>query len=383
MPRNGHDLLAMSDAMNSLALEAAARERVADAPAAPAKISLSGMADDKAMLRAAAELTRDLQTPNPRIYWTDFLGSAALGYAALAGAILAPSLGWALASGVVAVLALYRASLFIHEITHLKHSLLPGFRVVWNLLLGIPMMLPSFMYEGIHTIHHTRTRYGTVEDPEYLPLALMKPWTLPVFLLVSTLMPLGLLLRFGVLGPLSLLSKKLRRVVVGRYSGLQINPKFERKSPEGEFAKQWRWQEIGASVVAVTLIVTVATGVLPLKAFLTYMLVISGVAVLNQVRTLVAHLWENEGEPLTVTAQYLDSVNVPGGFLPYLWAPVGLRFHALHHLLPSLPYHSLTEAHRRLSAALGAESTYQRANYPTLRGLMARLAASTMKVRAG
>ena len=32
---------------------------------------------------------------------------------------------------------------------------------------------------------------------------------------------------------------------------------------------------------------------------------------LNQVRTLVAHLWENDGEPMSVTAQYLDSVNVP------------------------------------------------------------------------
>jgi fatty acid desaturase len=54
-----------------------------------------------------------------------------------------------------------------------------------------------------------------------------------------------------------------------------------------------------------------------------------------------------------VTAQYLDSTNVPDGFLPYLWAPVGLRYHALHHLLPSLPYHSLGEAHRRISGALG------------------------------
>lgn len=382
MPRNGHDLMPMPDAMNSLALDAPPVDRDAMAPVPGAKIRLSGVADDRAMLRAAAELTRDLQTPNPRIYWTDFLLSAAVGYAALAGAILAPAWPWALLSGVVAVLTLYRASLFIHEITHVKHSLLPGFRVGWNMLLGIPLMLPSFMYEGIHTIHHTRTRYGTVEDPEYLPLALMKPWTLPLFLLVSVLMPIGLLLRFGVLGPLSLVSKRLRRLVVGRYSGLQINPKFERKPPEGEFAKQWRWQEIGASVVAVTLIATVATGVLPLRPFLIYMAVVSGVAVLNQIRTLVAHLWENDGEPLTVTAQYLDSVNVPGGFLPYLWAPVGLRFHALHHLLPSLPYHSLTEAHRRLSAALGGDSTYQRANYPTLRGLIARLAGSTMKARA-
>ncbi len=40
---------------------------------------------------------------------------------------------------------------------------------------------------------------------------------------------------------------------------------------------------------------------------------------------------------MSVTAQYLDSVNVPPpGTLPALWAPVGLRYHALHHLLPGL-----------------------------------------------
>ena len=48
----------------------------------------------------------------------------------------------------------------------------------------------------------------------------------------------------------------------------------------------------------------------------------------------------------------------PPGLLAELWAPVGLRYHALHHLLPSLPYHSLPEAHRRLAAQLGSGSTY-------------------------
>jgi fatty acid desaturase len=40
--------------------------------------------------------------------------------------------------------------------------------------------------------------------------------------------------------------------------------------------------------------------------------------------------------------------------------PVGLRFHALHHLFPSLPYHNLAAAHARLMAALPADSPYRR-----------------------
>jgi hypothetical protein len=69
----------------------------------------------------------------------------------------------------------------------------------------------------------------------------MKPWSLPLFLLISVLMPVGLLLRFGVLGP-SMVIPPLRRVVVARFSGLQINPKYERRSPEGAFARQWFWK---------------------------------------------------------------------------------------------------------------------------------------------
>jgi fatty acid desaturase len=339
------------------------------------------IADDTAMLRAAAELTRDINSAKPAIYWADFLASALGGYTALYGAMVLPT-GWAILAAVVAVLALYRAGSFIHELTHVKHSALPGFRFGWNALVGVPMLVPSFMYEGVHTLHHARTRYGTVEDPEYLPLALMKPWTLPLFVVASLLAPIAVLLRFGILTPISLLSPKLREMVVQRYSGLQINPAFRRRAPEGELKRQWFWQESACSVWAVSLIALVATGIVPLRLFLIGLGVASVVMLLNQVRTLVAHLWENEGEAMTVTAQYLDSVNVPPpSLLPALWAPVGLRYHALHHLLPSLPYHSLGEAHRRISAAVTADSPYHKGNYAGLPGLVGRLAASTMSKR--
>lgn len=335
--------------------------------------------DDMEMLRAAVELTRDISAARPGIYWPDMLVSAAIGYAGIAGAILLP--GWqAWASGGLAVFFLYRALLFIHELTHIHRTALPGFRFAWNLLVGIPMLTPSFMYEGVHTLHHARTKYGTIEDPEYLPLALMKPWSLPAFILIAVLLPIGLLIRCALLVPLGALIRPLRKLVWERASSLSINPDFRRRPPEGQFARMVFWQELGAVVWAWALLAS--TRWLGWQPLLIALAVVSATAVFNQIRTLVAHLWQNDGEPMTVTAQYLDSVNVPPPepFAP-LWAPVGLRYHALHHLLPSLPYHSLGEAHRRLSKQLGAGSTYQGANYPGLLPLVGRIARSTMMRR--
>jgi fatty acid desaturase len=339
-------------------------------------------ADDPAMLKAAAGLTRDLNAPNSAIYWADMLGSALLGYAALSAAMFVHPAWLAVGIGLVAILVLYRAGSFIHELTHIKKGAVKGFRFTWNLLVGVPLLVPSFMYEGVHNQHHAKRYYGTIDDPEYLPLALMHPWTLPVFLIAAALAPIGMLIRFGILAPLSLLSPRLRSAVVGRYSGLQINPRFVRPKPDGEFARDWAWQEAAASVWAIALLVMVAAGIIPIRDFLIFLGVSSGVMFLNQIRTLVAHLWENDGEPMSVTAQFLDSVNVPPpATLPALWAPVGLRYHALHHLLPGVPYHNLAEAHRRLCKELDVASVYHESTHRHLSALVARLASQTLTNR--
>jgi fatty acid desaturase len=358
------------------ALDATTAGELQDAPRT-AKRVLSGTPDDKAMFRAAAELTRDIAAHRPAIYWADMLGSALGGYAALAGAILLS--GWmAWVSGIVAVLLLYRALLFIHEISHFRKNEVPGFTLGWNMLVGIPMLTPSLMYEAVHTLHHARTRYGTVEDPEYLSLALMKPWALPAFLLIALLAPPALLIRFGLLAPLGAIFPPLRRLVWERFSALSINPEFRRRPAEPELRAKFAWQEAGAALWALLLAASVLW--LGWRPLLIALAVFSSVAVLNQLRTLVAHLWENEGEAMTVTGQYLDSVNVQSP-LAALWAPVGLRFHALHHLMPSLPYHALPEAHRRLHAELGMDSTYAQSIHPGMTPLVLRIARSTMQRR--
>ena len=340
----------------------------------------SQIADDKAMLRAARDLTKDIEDHRAAIYWADMIGSALLGYGALAGAILVESIPLAVALAVVSVLALYRALLFIHEISHFRGDVLPGFRTAWNALVGIPMLTPSFMYEQVHTLHHKRTQYGTVADPEYLPLALMKPWSLPLFVIIAILAPVALLFRFAVLVPLGAIIPPIRQLTWQRASALAINPEFRRRPPEGDLRPRVLMQEAGGFVWSWLLIGSVfAFGWKPLLIALG---VASVVALLNQLRTLVAHLWENEGEAMTVTAQFLDSVNVPPpGMVAEIWAPVGLRYHALHHLMPSMPYHSLPEAHRRLVKELGNGSTYHGANHKGMGVLVARIARSTMGAR--
>ena len=62
---------------------------------------------------------------------------------------------------------------------------------------------------------------------------------------------------------------------------------------------------------------------------------------------------------MTHAEQYLDSINVPGNpLITPLWAPVGLRFHATHHLFMSMPYHNLGKAQRRLVNGLSDNRLY-------------------------
>jgi hypothetical protein len=63
---------------------------------------------------------------------------------------------------------------------------------------------------------------------------------------------------------------------------------------------------------------------------------------------------------LTFEQQLLDSCDYPHRpWITELWGPTGTRYHATHHLFPSMPYHNLGIAHRRLMAELPPESIYR------------------------
>ena len=116
-------------------------------------------------------LVADLHTPRPWVFWVDLLASAIIGWFAFGVAVLARSRTLEFAGILVSAVALYRGVCFIHELTHLRRRSLPGFELAWNLVFGIPLLLPSFTYIGVHQDHHSLSTYGTKDDPEYLPFA--------------------------------------------------------------------------------------------------------------------------------------------------------------------------------------------------------------------
>jgi len=318
--------------------------------------------------------------PSPVIYWSDLLASACVGWSAFCIGAETPLASLPhLVATLVAIFALLRAALFIHELSHLKRGQIPGFELVWNLIVGIPLLIPSLMYVGSHMDHHKRMGFGTNDDPEYAPIARWSRLRIVAFVFTVALLPLVLPLRWGVVGPLSRLFPPLRRLVVGKLSTLVINGNYVRPMPKGSQVARWNAQEAGAALFVWAVFAAWLAGWIPIAWIAQWCIVGGGILTLNQVRTLVAHAYENEGEPMDAEAQLLDSINLRGWpILSALIAPVGLRFHALHHYLPFIPYHSLGLVHRRLLAELPQNAPYRatlRDGVGTLRGLWRNAAA--------
>ena len=179
-------------------------------------MALPASSESPASPRAIDEAIRAIPIewfePSRVIYWIDLLASSAVGWTTFVMAARAD--GWRRAGLLlVAAFALYRAVLFIHEITHRAPRDVPAFTTVWNVLVGVPLLIPSFLYEGVHMDHHRARCYGTAADPEYVPFGRRSSLVIAGFVLTSIVVPIAFAARFGIAAPLTWLAPSLRRPV--------------------------------------------------------------------------------------------------------------------------------------------------------------------------
>jgi fatty acid desaturase len=82
--------------------------------------------------------------------------------------------------------------------------------------------------------------------------------------------------------------------------------------------------------------------------------------VLNQMRQLADHHFEGDGSPASFESHVKDSCNYSGfDLITRFLFPFSIRYHALHHLFPSMPYHNLKSAHDHLVRVLPTDSPYR------------------------
>lgn len=316
----------------------------------------------------ARKIVGDLFTPKPWVYWTDFWVTWVVAMAAFRQVRQVELFSWQqIACFVISSLLFYRLAMFIHELVHLRSGTMNGFRFVWNLLVGIPFLMPSFVYYT-HLDHHRRKHYGTEHDGEYLSLEHGGRWQIIAFLLSPIVVPPLAVFRFLVLTPLTWISPAVRDWAHQHASSMVIDPTYIRPLPTREAMRNIRIQEtlcflwcLGIAIGAMTV------GQWPYPVILHGYLTGVFVLTINAIRTLGAHRWTNAEGEMTFLEQLLDSVNYPHrAWITGLWGPVGTRYHALHHLFPSLPYHAMPEAHRRLTRELPADHLYQQTNETSL-----------------
>lgn len=329
---------------------------------------------------SARELLRDLHAARPVIFWTDLLLSAAVGWSAFALAVITPSIPLSLLAGTVAALSLYRCLCFTHEITHLRRGSVKGFETAWNVIVGVPLLLPSFTYVGVHQSHHSLSTYGTKDDPEYLPFSKSRGMLFAFAAQSAFVLPLLLIVRFVLLVPLALALPAFHRFLEVHASSFSMNPHY-RRTVTPATAQSMRCWEVALLATWSAVVWALAAGVLPMRFIGVWLAVMVVVSFVNTLRVLGAHEYDSAGHVLDRHGQLADSIDTPGGPWTELWAPVGLRYHALHHYFPGIPYHNLGSAYRRLIASAVCRAPYEEQSSRSLPHSLASLYARTVSGR--
>jgi len=300
------------------------------------------------------------------IYWVDMVASSAVAYPAALYFLLAPGFGpLHVLAYFVGGLGVFRVGSFIHEIQHMRRDEMRGFKVVWNLLCGVPLLMTSNTYDN-HADHHSARTYGTERDGEYLPLGSGPPSRIVFYFLQVLALPFLAVVRFGLLGPLSLLHPGLRRWVLAHASSYGINSDYVLQPPRQTSQALYALRDLvcGAYVWAVG--IGLATGVVPLYFLPRLYVFIVFTIGLNWTRNLAAHRYYERPGPVGMTEQLEDTITITGGPWTELLFPIGLRYHALHHALATIPYHQLARADRILRERLEPTAPYRRTHHRLL-----------------
>jgi fatty acid desaturase len=313
-------------------------------------------------------LLRPFQKLSPVTFYVDLIGTAVLAWGALWMLAITPLSSPTALWFLLAYIGFFRGHAFIHEVVHFRKKI-TGLGPLYNLLFGFANRAPYYIHDP-HQFHHLPTTFGTAKDPEYMVIAGKGRFYFFLPILSAPILPLILLVRFGVLPIVSWAFPVAWREWLYRHlSTLVVNPGYVRELRHAEDLRTALLQDTGCALYLLSWIALGISGILPVAFFVWMYAVIVATTLVNIYRARVAHRYDNHsGERLGPFAALRDSTCVEGSVLDILWAPIGLKYHSMHHIAPTIPYHNLGKAHAFLKAQLAEDHPYRQTILPNLVG---------------
>jgi fatty acid desaturase len=280
-------------------------------------------------------------------YWIDLIFSVILFWTGF----LISLIGWGRPLGLMgltlSILVVYRLGVFLHEFVHhpRKMSALIRFHE-WTFGHWVGL---TFLGYTVHQLHHSPKSYGTNDDPEYTPAVSNVYFGVLISFLFASVSPIFLLVRYSIVAfVLPFLPQFIKHQIFQKASSQAFNPRFMRPtSPDNEIQKL-AWREFPAGLIRTSILGLILVGILTQKVIFVYYLTISGAMLINMLRALFAHKYASTGDSMQFDEQIQDSINIEGGTWMELIAPLGLQYHALHHIFNQIPGHQLRGAHKKM-----------------------------------
>lgn len=259
----------------------------------------------------------------------------------------------------IASVLLFRATAFMHEAYHQTKNM-KWFQNYYNLVHGFLHKIPSYGYDD-HRFHHSPQTYGTRKDPEYETLG-SKPKLLVMFLPLFGMLLFAVFIAFRwVLIPflLPFIGAKGRNLIYRYASTFAMCPQYVRDEPTESERLTWYQQDFGCALYTLATAALIYSGVLPTQILVVWVITLYFIALINFYRVALNHRYFTEFDQTTHKGQVLDSVTLPLTIFNAMFYPLGLGYHALHHMFPQIPYHNMGKVHNYLMENLPPDHPYR------------------------
>lgn len=262
---------------------------------------------------------------------------------------------WTLMAGRIHALAI-----LMHDLVHVRElERRPGLKLALDAFVCWPVVMNMDYYGLAHGYHHRESNLPG-KDPYFVPLHAQHPLIYPSYVVIgSLLLTLALIVRLLIF-PLTLVSRSFRDLHAKYFAQLGASPDLA-STERHELGRQiWIWG-LGPTIFWYAVLTLVTWQGVWFEFGVAYGIPLVLSSVLGQVRLACDHIY-TEALGNSMIEQVAGATNIEAPW----WQNVilgahGTAYHALHHIVPTLPNYRLRAAHEILKAA-GSE-TYARTIY--------------------